>query len=77
MFLLQIAIKDTISQSQLLVKSDAHSNNFWLYLAFVELFIIILLFIYINILKRTQVFTKFEKEIFDAKRDISELEKLL
>jgi hypothetical protein len=67
MYLLQIAIKDTITQSKLLEKSYANSSNIWLYLAFREFLIILFLIIYINHLKRKQTVTKFEKEILEAK----------
>lgn len=67
MYLLQIAIKDPITQSKLLEKSYANSSNIWLYLAFGEFLIILFLIIYINHLKRKQTVTKFEKEILEAK----------
>jgi uncharacterized sporulation protein YeaH/YhbH (DUF444 family) len=67
MYLLQIAIKDTIPQIKLLEKSNANSSNIWLFLAVGEFLIIILLFLYINHLKRKNTHTKFEKEILEAK----------
>jgi biopolymer transport protein ExbB/TolQ len=77
MHLLQIAIKDTMPQSNLIEKIDAHSINIWTYIAIVEFLIIILLVIYLFYLKRRQTVSKFEKEIREAKNTDIDMDDLM
>lgn len=77
MHFLQIAIKDTIQQSNLIEKIDANSCNFWHYIAFGEFLIILSLVFSIISLKRRQTLSKFEKEILEAKNTGVNMDELM
>lgn len=74
---LQIAIKDTIQQTNLIEKINSNSSNFWHYIAFGEFLIILSLVFYIIYLKRRQTLSKFEKEILEAKNTDIDMDDLM
>ena len=74
---LQIAIKDTIQQTNLIEKINSNSINIWHYIAFGEFLIILSLVFYIIYLKRRQTLSKFEKEILEAKNTVIDMDDLM
>lgn len=74
---LQIAIKDTIQQTNLIEKINSNSINIWHYIAFGEFLIILSLVFYIIYLKRRQTLSKFEKEILEAKNTDIDMDDLM
>jgi len=74
---LQIAIKDTIQQTNLIEKINSNSINIWHYIAFGEFLIILSLVFYIIYLKRRQTLSEFEKEILEAKNTDIDMDDLM
>jgi len=74
---LQLAIKDTIQQTNLIEKINSNSINIWHYIAFGEFLIILSLVFYIIYLKRRQTLSKFEKEILEAKNTDIDMDDLM